>query len=134
MSIWYHFHGAFTHFPIALAIASFAFDFAAAAFRKPSLRAAGLWTLLLAALAVVPAVATGFFTANVDYAGMTAVNIHRNVSIGGGALLLVLALWRGLRRDDMSRRAFIAYLVGVLMAAGAVGLTGWLGNRVLSGG
>ncbi len=133
MSIWYHLHGGLTHFPIALAIASFAFDFAAAAFRKPSLRAAGLWTLILAALAAVPAVATGFFTANADYAGMTNVNVHRNVSIGGSVLLVVLALWRGLRRDEMTRRGFIAYLVGVLLAAGAVGLTGWLGNRILTG-
>jgi len=134
LSIWYHLHGALTHFPIALAIASFTFDFAAAVFRKPSLRAAGLWTLLMAALAAVPAVATGFFTANTDYPGAPGVVLHRNISIAGSVLLLLLALYRGLRRDDMSRRGFVAYLVGVLMAAGAVGLTGWLGNRVLTGG
>ena len=132
MSIWYHLHGALTHFPIALAITSFALDFAGAIFRKPSLRAAGLWTLVLAALASIPAVATGFFTAN-DYATAKSLIIHRNTSIAASVLLVGLATWRGaLRRDDMSRRSFVAYLVGVLLAAGAVGLTGWLGSQVVN--
>jgi len=131
LSIWYHLHGALTHFPIALAIISFVFDFAGAAFRKPSLRAAGFWTLVMAALAAVPAVATGFFTAH-DYGTAKSLLIHRNTSVAAGVLLLGLALWRGLRRDDLSRASFIAYLVGVLLAAGAIGLTGWLGSRVVN--
>jgi uncharacterized membrane protein len=131
LSIWYHLHGALTHFPIALAITSFVFDFCAAAFRKPSLRAAGFWCLLVAALACIPAVATGFFSAN-DYGTAKSLVIHRNTSIAAGVLLLVLAAWRGARRDDMSRSGFIAYLVGVLLAAGAIGLTGWLGSRVVN--
>lgn len=134
MSIWYHLHGGLTHFPIALAISSFVFDFLGAASAKSSLRAAGLWTIILAALASIPAVATGFFTAAYDYPGGAGVVIHRNVSLVAGVLLVVLAAWRAIKRDDLSRRAWVAYLVGVLMAAGSVGLTGWLGNKALSGG
>lgn len=132
MGIWYHLHGAITHFPIALAIVSFACDFLGAVSKKPSLRAAGFWTLLFAALASIPAIVTGLISAN-DYGTATSLYTHRNTSIAAGVLLLVLAGVRATRRDDLSRKSFVAYLVGVLFAAGAMGVTGWLGSLVVNG-
>lgn len=131
MSFWYHVHGALTHFPIALAMASFAFDFAGVVGRNRSLRTVGFWTILLAAFSSLFTVASGLIVAREWSA--TSLLIHRNTSFVAAALMVVLALWRGLRRDEIAGRGFIAYLVVVALAAGAVGLTGYLGGNVVMG-
>jgi uncharacterized membrane protein len=131
VSIWYHLHGAFTHFPIALALVSFAFDLAGAVLRRPSFRTVGFWTLLVAAATAVAAVATGLIVSREWSAG--SMLTHRNTAFVAGGLLVVLALWRGLKRDELTGWNFTAYLVAVAAAAAAVGFTGWLGGNVVMG-
>ena len=137
MSIWYHLHGALTHFPIALGIISFFFDLAGAVTRRQSLRLAGFWTLLVAATASVAAGLTGCLVTNLETASgwnkMPSFVLHRGLGIFVAVLLVTLALWRGAQRDKLSGRGFVGYLVGVAFAAAAVGLAGFLGNRVSTG-
>ena len=65
-SLWIKMHGGMTHFPIALVMASIAFDLGglvvsdnAEKSRRAGLRAAGFYTLVLGALSSFGAVASG---------------------------------------------------------------------------
>lgn len=129
MNIWYHLHGAITHFPIAAALLSFAFDYGAVILKKPTFRTVGFWLLIVGAIASVFGVITGLITAR-EWSAPSMMQ-HRNTAYIAAGLLTILALWRGLKKDALKGTEFIAYLVAVAAAAAAVGLTGFLGGKVV---
>lgn len=133
MNIWYDVHGGLVHFPIAAAILSFAFDFGGIVLRKQSWRELGFWLLLVSAAAAVCAVTSGFIISQSWLASGTPPSwpLHRNIGIVTAILLVVLALWRGLKRDKITGREFAGYMTAAAMAAAAVGFTGYLGGKVI---
>jgi uncharacterized membrane protein len=56
-------HPALVHFPIALVVFSFITDLLGRILNKPSLRAAGFWSLVGALIAGAVTVATGYYLA-----------------------------------------------------------------------
>ena len=140
IALWKHIHGASAHFPIAMMMVSFAFDYGAILFRRPNWRTVGFWTLIVAAVLSVPTILSGLWGQlgwfGVDKWEATSVLVHRNVSLFGGGVVLLLAIWRSLRRDsreDLKGGEWITYLVALIFATAAIGYTGYLGAYVKEG-
>ena len=131
---WQHIHGASTHFPIALLAVSLFFDIGALVFRQTSWRTVAFYTLLLGALATIPASLSGLTGGNGWFGNEPwtsgPINNHRLISLITSGVALILALWRGLRRDNLQKGAFVVYLILMLFAVVGVGYAGWLGAYV----
>ena len=124
-TIWAKAHGATTHFPLALALSSVAFDAAGFALaRKPignDLRAAGYWTMIGGAMGTVPAVLSGLLMTKGTVMGHDALRLHHHLFVWPAfALLVALGTWRLVQGRQAPPRALAAYLV--LAAAVAAGL------------
>lgn len=146
IKLWQHLHGASVHFALALALVSAAFDWGSQLFGKKEWRTVGFWSLVVAVVLSIPALVSGlwgqlgWFKAEAWTADHLLM--HRNVALGGSIALLGLLVWRVLSQDFGSSRtglerrasgAWWAYLTLVLLAAGAMGYTGYLGGYVARG-
>lgn len=138
IKLWQHVHGASSHFPIALIIVAILFEMGAILFKKPTWRVVGFWAVIVAAVLAVPTVLSGL-TGQLGWFGVTKWDaehliLHRNVSLWGGGAIVLLALWRVLReKTGMNPGEFVAYLLALAAATGAIGYTGYLGAYVQSG-
>src|SRR5512146_815491 len=98
-SIWAVMHGGTTHFPIALVMASALFDLTGllvsdrAEGRSASLRAAGYYTLVLAAVGAMGAVFSGLMMTHWAIAGSGALARHHAYLWPAFGLLTGLAAW-----------------------------------------
>lgn len=131
---WQHIHGASTHFPIALLAVSLFFDLGALLFRRPNWRSAAFYTLLLGAIATIPACLSGLtggqgWFGNEPWTSGPIYN-HRLISLLTSGVALILALWRCLRRDKLKAGEFVVYLILMFLAVVGVGYAGWLGAYV----
>jgi len=142
ISLWQHFHGATTHFPIALAIASVAFDLGGLVLKKDSLRAAGFWTMVAALLSALVGTGTGLYYIYLDPKGKTnfanglteaTVLLHRNYGLAGTGLLALAGLLRLARRDRLTNVTLVIYLLLALAGTVFIGLTGFKGGYVARG-
>lgn len=87
-------HPILVHFPIALLVASWGLDIAGR--RWPALHASGWITLLLGALATVPATISGLI-AHIPYeesSAIEAIENHQYLAFATTAFFLALAFWR----------------------------------------
>ncbi len=137
ISLWEHVHGASSHFPIAMMFVSFAFDLGAIVFRNRNWRTVGFWTLIVAAIIAVPTILSGL-TGLYGWFGFEkwdskTMLLHRNLALFSGGAVILLALWRGLRRDKLGKGEFIAYMIIVTAATAGIGYTGYLGAYVAQG-
>lgn len=130
-------HPAAVHFPIALTLMALAFSALAKFF--PNSRFAeqwavvGHWSLWLAALTAVLAVALGwqaYNTVNHDDAGHLAMTIHRNWAIPTAIALVLLAVWDGWRHHIAHSMSW-GVLVLLFVVSIAIGKTAWLGGEVV---
>ena len=107
-TIWAKAHGATTHFPLALALSSVAFDAAGFALaRKPvgsDLRAAGYWTMIFGAMGTVPAVLSGLMMTKGTVMGHDALRLHHLFVWPAFALLIGLARGQGDENRDRGDR------------------------------
>lgn len=146
IKLWQHLHGATIHFALALALVSAAFDVGSKLFNKKEWRTVGFWSLIVSVVLAVPAVLSGLWGQLGWFKGekWEAEHLlsHRNVALGGTALLLGLLIWRvvtadfGSSRSMQDRKAqggYTLYLILVVLAAGAIGYTGYLGGYVARG-
>ena len=125
-------HVALVHFPIALFIAGAAFDVVAQWTKRKALEEAAYYNLLLAAVSVVPVLATGLLAWQLQLEGqkLKGTLLLHLVSALASAVLIVAVWWGHFR----ARRLGVALpasrlaleLIGVLL----VGLTGHLGGFV----
>ena len=116
-SFWVRMHGATTHFPIALVMASALFDLAglvvpenAGKSRRASLRAAGFYTLILGALGSIGAVLSGLVISSGQLWGRGNLAHHHTFLWPAFGLLTGLAVWRLVVGNHASTRAFRMYL------------------------
>ena len=134
-SIWAKAHGATTHFPMALALCSAAFDAAGFALaRKPignDLRAAGYWTMICGAIGTVPAVLSGLLMTKGRVLGHDALRLHHLFVWPAFALLVALGTWRVLQGGRATRRAFAGYLVLAGVAAGLMTAAAYWGGEMM---
>lgn len=140
-SFWVHAHGGLTHFPIALLMVSAAFDLAAAILpdspdkvRRLSLRAAGFYTLMLAALGACGAVVSGLLLSHGEVWGKGNMARHHVFLWPAFGLLLFLAVWRLALSKTASAAALRIYLAVVVMAALLMGAAGFWGGELLLNG
>jgi uncharacterized membrane protein len=135
---WDKLHGAMTHFPIALLLFSTACDFVSVAFKKltfaQGLRLASFYGLAVAALASVGAVVSGIALAKGEMWGRGDFGWHHRFVWPAFGLLVVLAVWRLVVRDAMSRTGICLYLFLMLLASGFVAAAGYFGGELLLSG
>lgn len=133
--LWANLHGGSTHFPIGMMIASVLFD-ALAYFlnREPykrDLHAAGFYTLLLGAAASFAAVLSGLAISAWQFFGEGLLAKHHDFVWPAFGLMIALAVWRLVVRNDAARSAFGIYLVFAAVTAGLMGAAGYFGGELL---
>lgn len=127
-------HPVIVHFPIALFIASAAFDILAIWRKEPILAAVGYFNLVGAAITVPLAIATGLGAWHWQLEGATLkgnLQLHLICALASAALIVSLCWKRSrIRTKGESPRAsyFVVMALGLVMIA----LTGHLGG-ILSG-
>jgi len=127
-------HPAIVHFPIALSLTA-ALQFALSLIlRHELLRAVALWNFDLAALAAVAAVLSGIRAdetaeaAGISKAAHDLLETHGALGYAAAGILLGVAVLRRLVPSLIQRLAAV-YLALMLLAAGLVGVNGYLGGR-----
>jgi len=128
-------HVVMIHFPIALFMASFAFDLLARWRGNRTLATAAYYNLIAAAVVAVPAVATGLVAWRWLLEGEKLKgNLRLHLLFGGlsAGLIWSLAWWRSRLRRSPGQRLTVTYLTVTLITVLVVALTGHLGG-ILSG-
>ena len=122
-----------THFPIALLLFSAACDFVSVTLKKlpfaRELRSVSLYALAVAALASLGAVISGIALSKGDMWGRGDFGWHHRFVWPAFGLLVVLAVWRLVVRDAMSRIGLCLYLILMLLDSGFVAAAGYFGCR-----
>jgi uncharacterized membrane protein len=133
--VWARAHGAATHFPLALALGSAAFDAAGLALWRrpagPELRTAGHWTMLAAAAGTAPAVLSGLLMTRGRLLGHDALRLHHLFAWPAFALLVGLGTWRAIEGRRASRRALGVYLTVAIAAAALISVAGYWGGEMM---
>ena len=140
-SLWIKMHGGMTHFPIALVMASIAFDLAgvvvaenAEKSRRSGLRAAGFYTLVFGALSSFGAVASGLVISHGEIWGRGNLARHHTYLWPAFGLVIAVAVWRVVVGNHAFNRAFKAYLVVCVCAGVLMGAAGYWGGELLING
>jgi len=125
-------HPVIVHFPIALFIASVAFDILAIWRKQPILATVGYFNLVGAAISIPLAIATGLGAWQWQLAGATLkgnLRLHLICALTSAALIVGLCLKRSrVQAKGQSPRA--SYFVVVALAFAMITLTGHLGGIV----
>jgi uncharacterized membrane protein len=135
-SLWPKLHGASTHFPVALAMASALFEglgffLPDSSRHKRSLHAAGYYSVILGALGTFPAVLSGLFMSQGQTLGHGALLFHHLFVWPAFALLVGLGVWRARVGVDFSRQGFRLYLIGLYLTAGLMAGAGYWGGELI---
>jgi len=128
-------HVVLIHFPIVLFLANFAFDLLALCRRDRTLATAAYCNLIAAAVATLPAVATGLLAWHWLYGGKRPrgnLRLHLGFGLLSGGMIWLLCGWRTWRQRKQRQCMTRAYLAAELVAAAIITLTGHLGG-ILSG-
>ena len=135
---WDKLHGATTHFPIALLLFSTFCDFVSVTFKKlpfaRGLRVVSFYGLAVAALGSLGAVVSGIALTKGDLWGRGYLGWHHRFVWPAFGLLVALAVWRIVVRDEISRVGLCVYLILMLLASGFVAAAGYFGGEILLSG
>ena len=127
-----------THFPIALVLFSAACDFGSVALKKfafaGELRKASFYGLAISAVASIGAVVSGIALTKGNMWGRGELGWHHRFIWPAFGLLVALAVWRLMVRDQMSRTGLIVYLFLMFLTSGLVAAAGYFGGDLLIGG
>ena len=127
-----------THFPIALVLFSAACDFGSVALKKfafaGELRKASFYGLAISAVASIGAVVSGIALTKGNMWGRGELGWHHRFIWPAFGLLVALAAWRLIVRDQMSRTGLIVYLFLMFLTSGLVAAAGYFGGELLIGG
>jgi uncharacterized membrane protein len=134
-ALWSKWHGATTHFPIALMFVSVFCDLVAffgreTVFRR-QFRFAGSLTAILGALGSYAAAATGIAITGGQLWGHDTMLRHHQFVWPAFILMTVLAAWRAASRGEPSRKAEILYLGLACLSALLVGGAGYWGGELI---
>jgi uncharacterized membrane protein len=126
-------HPALVHFPIALVVFSFVTDLLGRLLNKPSLRAAGFWSLIGALVTGAVAAAAGYYDFSRAALGETAAYVDFHMDIGWILVGCVVGLtaWRWLvyvRRDTPPG---LPYLIAAFLLVGLTLFQGWYGGEMV---
>lgn len=126
-------HAALNDLPVALLLVSVLFDLLGALNQRDSLKAAGLWTLVIGTLGTIAAVATGLLAEGVvehSDEGHAVMETHETLARIVLVLFGVLCVWRLYRRGVWSAKeqpiALTAGVIGVALMVYTAKLGGTL--------
>ena len=128
-------HVVMMHFPLALFMASLAFDLLALWRGNRALATAAYYNLTAAAVATLPAVATGLLAWQWQLGGARLkgnLRLHLLLGLSSSAMIWLLYGWRARLQRKPGQRLTPGYLAAQVIAAALVTLTGHLGG-ILSG-
>jgi len=127
-----------THFPIALVLFSAACDFGSVALKKfafaGELRKASFYGLAISALASIGAVVSGIALTKGNMWGRGELGWHHRFIWPAFGLLVALAVWRLIVKDQMSRTGFYLYLFLMFLTSGLMAAAGYFGGELLISG
>jgi uncharacterized membrane protein len=127
-------HAALNDLPPALLVASLTFDLAGVWTKRESLKAAGFWTLTVAAGGALLAVLSGLRAEGVIEHGSVVhrtIERHETLAIAVTVLMVALAGWRVWRREAMPRREQQVYLATAAVATLGIVWTASVGGRIM---
>lgn len=126
-------HPAIVHFPIAFVMLSFISDLLGRWLNKPSLRAAGFWSLVGAVVGGIIAAATGYWDMTRDTLGETDRYVDFHMDIGWILLgsVAVLFLWRWLMYQRRQTAPHALYLVVAFIVLCLTLFQGWYGGEMV---
>jgi uncharacterized membrane protein len=132
---WSLAHGGSTHFPIALLLSSVLFDvigyFCKNEKNRRELHAASFYSLILGAFGSFVAVLSGLMIVHWQTLGSGKMLLHHEFVWPAFGLIVALAVWRLLVRDQASRAAFGIYLVVAVVAAVLMLAAGYWGGELI---
>jgi uncharacterized membrane protein len=126
-------HPALVHFPIALVVFSFITDLLGRVLNKPSLRAAGFWSLVGALIAGAVTTATGYYDFSRAALGDTAkyADFHMDIGFILVGCVVVLTAWRWLVYARRDVAPGVPYLIAALLVVGLTLFQGWYGGEMV---
>ena len=131
---WPRLHAALNDLPAALLLVAVLFDLAGALTRRPPLRVAGFWTLVVGALGAGLAVVSGL-QAEDHIAHGDAVHrvmeTHEELAFITLGIFAFVALWRMLRERRMGAAERSTALVLSLVGTGTLVATGMYGGKLV---
>ena len=135
-ALWAKMHGATTHFPIAMIFGACLCDTIALCFwHKPvagALRTTGKYAAIIAALGSIPAVISGLVMTHGDMLGHDApLRWHHIFVWPAFALMVAVAVWRGLTSEQVSRRGYAGYVGVICLLTALIAITGYWGGELL---
>lgn len=129
-------HPAVVHFPIALLVLSVVADFFGYLYQTDSLKAAGWWSLLGAAIGGTVAVAAGLYDMKrEELEHEIHSQVHKHMYIGFVVLTVIagLTIWRWLIYADSDYSLNWFYLIVAFLIVGLTFFQGWLGGELVFG-
>src|SRR6185369_16125012 len=136
-TFWERMHGASTHFPIVLLLASAIFDFVAWRTRDEALRrglhAAGFGSAVAGMLGGLAAVVAGLFITHGRLLGGGYERMHHLFVWPAVIISAVLVGWRVIRRVHFPERSFPIYFAGMALICALMGGAGYSGGEMVLG-
>lgn len=133
--VWSKVHGAMTHFPIACApcaaLADAAGRLCARKYFAPHLHAFSAWLISIAAVASVPAVASGLLMTKGRMLGHGALRLHHLYVWPAFAFLIGAAFWRWLSGARMSENAGAVYAALIWLSTGLILTAAYWGGEMM---
>ena len=132
-----HLHPVLIHFPLALLLTAWVLDLIQVWTKAPHLRSAlrstSRWNILIGAIALLPALATGwaaYLTVAHDAPSHAAMTLHRNLALASVAVFAALGVMAWLRHETewINRWPF---RVGFLLAVALLIATGYRGGLLV---
>ncbi|HEY3332608.1 MAG TPA: DUF2231 domain-containing protein [Capsulimonadaceae bacterium] len=133
---WIEFHGAVTHFPVALILVGFLFEIGAPLFKKPEWRVVSFWCLTVGALGSIGALASGWLGAAGVYRDASLPQIvvtHRLFAFVTAITAIAHVAVRIVKKDKLEAGVAASALLLLLVATAAVSYTGFLGGQMVFG-
>jgi len=128
-------HPVLVHFAYALSLSALAVYIIGRLLprgsRRDSTQPAGDWMLALGALAIVATIAAGFYayyTVAHDGPSHEAMTTHRNWAVPSGTAIIILAVWRFVKRGKAPSGVFLGLLTA---AAVSLSVTAWWGGNIV---
>lgn len=127
-------HPAIVHFPIALLVLSVIADLFGYLYQSDSLRGAGWWSLLGAAIGGALAVVAGLYDMNrekINHEAHERVHVHMKVGFVVLTVVAALTLWRWAIYANLASGVGWAYLIVAFLILGLTMFQGYLGGELV---
>ena len=131
-------HVILVHFPIALALSAVLADVLYGITRNEFFRISGMYCLILAAIAIIPTVYTGWEMLEMEESKLSPVYLsiahtHRNLAITSLVLVLSAAIVRISQKNHLKKWWIAVYAVLIVLITGFISVTGHYGGMLSLG-